>query len=141
MELIQKQVQAWKWLKEQVGHIQDPTLRNAIMAEYRKRAMRDWGYCPETAPVPKNPVIDLEDWEKDFVADIEKTIEYELDISADKRQEAKKEALVRMKDFINKGGSWHDLPADLRNEHTAKLYNSAFFEIIDEAMQNIENIS
>lgn len=138
MELIQQQVQAWKWLSTQVKRIQDPTLRNAIMAEFRKRAMREWGYCPETATVPKNPAVELEDWEKEFVSDIEKTIEFELDVSAGKRQEAKKEALARMKDFINKGGSWFDFPADLRNEHTAKLYNSAFFEIIGEALHDLE---
>ena len=138
MELIQQQVQAWKWLTAQVKGVQDPTLRNAFMAEFRKRAMREWGYCPETATVPKNPVVELEDWEKEFVSDIENTIEFELDVGAEKRKEAQKEAMARMKDFINRGGSWYDLPNDLKNTHTAKLYNSAFFAIIDEALQDLE---
>ena len=41
--MIQNYAQAWKFLKEQTARVRDPILRNVMIAEFRKRALNEWG--------------------------------------------------------------------------------------------------
>ena len=50
----QEKAQAWKNLKQMVSKVVDPTLRTMMMAEFRQRAIADWGFDPETS-APTNP--------------------------------------------------------------------------------------
>lgn len=127
-----KQVIAWKFLKEQLKHIIDPVLRNSMLAEFRNRAFTEWGYNPDNAKINQKQELNLDDWEKEFVEDIEKTNMYELDVRQEKRKTTEKEACIRMADFIEKGGKFTDLPEDLQNGHIAKLYMDVMFEKIKE---------
>lgn len=136
---INNSVIKWKWLKSQISLIRDNTLRKVIFAELRKRAFKDWGFDPETTKINQKQEVKLDNWEKEFVEDIEKTIAYEIDIRKDKRKATEKEAHIRMADFIEKGGKFTDLPEDLQNKHTAKLYMDVMFEKIKNCEDFLQN--
>lgn len=134
--VVQQQVMAWKWLKDQMKHIQDPTLKNAMWAEFKKRAFEEWGYNPDSGFVKlkKGTVEDeLTDWEKELVEDINDSIKYGFDTFAEKREKTSQEAKARMNYFIEKGGSLSDLP--FRNKTIDKLYFDCIFAEIDRLME------
>ena len=133
---LQNQVQSWKALKALVAKVPDATLRNAMMANYRKRAMAEWGYCPDTGTVAKKaqPVV-LDDWEQEFVDDIRKAELFEIDTRVDKRKATAKEAHARMMDFVSKGGSLSDIPADVRSSTIDRLYFDCVFEQMDQLVE------
>lgn len=121
--------QSWKFLKDCVSKIQDPTLRNVMMAEFRKRAKQDWGFNPDSKyGIAKNESVELDDWEKEFVADIEKAIKYEIDTREEKRKKTAKEAHARMMQFIETGGTLADIPDDVRSDTVDKLYHDCLME-------------
>jgi hypothetical protein len=125
----QQQASAWKWLKEQTQKIPDPILRNTIMAEFRKRAQRDWGYCPDNwRGVAKTESVELDDWEKQFVDDIKKSQLFDLDVREEKRNKEINEAKARMRDFIERGGELTDIPEDIRTPFITKLYYESLIQ-------------
>lgn len=124
--------QSWKFLKDCVAKVQDPTLRNVMMAEFRKRAVRDWGFNPDSQyGVAKNESVELDDWEKEFVADIEKTRKYEIDVRAEKRKKTMRETKARMMQFIETGGTLADIPDYIRSDTVDKLYHDSLIEYGD----------
>lgn len=128
--MIQEQVQAWKQLKEQTSKIPDGTLRNAMMAEFRKRALSDWGYCPDDRyGIVKKETIELTDWEKELLQDIEKAKMFDLDVREKKREQEIKEAKARMCDFIEHGGALEDIPEDIRTPFITNLYYESLFQV------------
>ena len=138
MELNER-VKAWKWLKSQLELIRDKDLKNAMLAEFRKRAERDWHYNPDTGFIKKQTnEIQLDDWEKEFVEDIRKSLVYEIDTRVEKRRKTQKEAKARMKDFILKGGNLCEIPEDIRTETVKKLYYDCLFEYGDEIMESAD---
>lgn len=125
-----QQASSWKWLKEQVEKIPDPTLRNTIMAEFRKRALREWGYCPDDRRgVAKNESVELDEWEQQFVDDIKKSIMFDLDVREQKREKEIKEAKARMCDFIEHGGMLEDIPEDIRTPFITNLYYESLSQV------------
>lgn len=132
--MIQEQVRAWKWLKSQVEKVQDPVLRNAMMAEFRSRALRDWGYDPETGRPPKENELLLTDWERDLLDDIKKAQAFGLDINyvrKDKRAAEEKELQKNMYFFIRDGGSLADIPEEIRTNTVVDAYLGALKKIYD----------
>lgn len=124
--------QSWKFLKDCVSKIQDPTLRNVIMAEFRKRAKQDWGFNPDSKyGVAKNEPVKLDDWEKEFVVDIEKAIKYEIDTREEKRKKTAKEVHARMMQFIETGGTLADIPEDIYTDTIIRLYHDCMQEYGD----------
>lgn len=128
MELTQQRVAAWKYLESQLRLVQDPVLRNSMMAEFKKRALEDWGFFPKTGQVAKKTPVVLDDWEKELVADIEKHLQYEVDTRKDKREKEARLAKANMRIFIEKGGSFSILPKELQTEHIHKLYIETLLE-------------
>lgn len=123
--MIQEQVRAWRQLKEWVSKVQDPLLRNAMMAEFRSRALRDWGYDPETGRPPKEDELLLTDWERDLLDDIKKAQAFGLDINyirKDKRAAEEKELEKNMYFFIKDGGSLADIPPEIRTDTVVDAY-------------------
>lgn len=133
------QTVAWKWLKEQIKNIKDDVLRNSIMAEFRKRAMEEWGYNPDTGRLPKEQKIIFDEWEQELVKDIEKAEQYMLDTRKEKRQQTTIEFKNRMRDFITKGGKFSDLPKELQNEHILKGYLDVIYSEIDDCEKILFN--
>lgn len=133
--------QIWKFLKDCVSKIQDPTLRNVMMAEFRKRAKQDWGFNPDSKyGVAKNESVELDDWEKEFVSDIEKAIKYEIDTREEKRKKTAKEAKARMMQFIESGGTLADIPDDVRSDTVDKLYHDCLMEYGDNLLAEANRI-
>lgn len=123
--MIQEQVRAWKQLKEMVAKVEDPTLRNAMMAEFRNRAINEWGYDPETGRLPKEDELLLTDWERDLLDDIKKAQAFGLDINyvrKDKLEAERKELEKNMYFFIKDGGSLTDIPPEVRTDTMVDAY-------------------
>ena len=131
-------VKAWKDLENAVNKIQDKVLLNTMMAELKQKALKEWGFFPKTGQLAKKEEIKLDKWEKEFVEDIKKTEDFEIDVRKEKRKETEKEAHIRMADFIEKGGKFSDLPEDLQNKYIAKLYIDVFFEKMDNCIKNLD---
>lgn len=128
-------VKAWKFIKESVKQVKDPVLKNVMMAEFRKRAVRDWGFDPETSRLGDEVVLD--DWEKELVEDINDFRSFGVDTRVEKREKERQETKARMKDFILKGGCLKDIPEDIRSGGIEKLYYECLFEYGDEIMAEI----
>lgn len=129
---IQQQTKAWKFLKDCVSKIQDPTLRNVMMAEFRKRAVRDWGFNPDSKyAVAKNESVQLDDWEQELVADIKDMITFKIDTREEKRKKIAKEAHARMMQFIETGGTLADIPEDICTDTIIRLYHDCMQEYGD----------
>lgn len=133
----QEYVQRWKWLKAQVNLVQDRTLRNAMMAEFRKRALRDWGFDPENGQTKTESVV-LNDWEKDFLQDIQDSRVFGFNVRQEKQKKEAKEAKARMLDFISKGGCLKDIPEDVRTDTIVKLYYDCLNEYGDQLMEEAD---
>lgn len=136
---IQEQTKAWKFLKDCVSKIQDPTLRNVMMAEFRKRAKQEWGFNPDSKyGVAKNESVELDDWEKEFVADINDMITFKIDTREEKRKKTMKEAKARMMQLIITGGTLSDIPDNIRSNTIDKLYYQCLMEYGDQIMQEAD---
>ena len=118
----QNYAQAWKFLKEQTSKVQDPILRNTMMAEFKKRALREWGFNPEDGALYQGDESDLDPWEKEFVNDINDTVTYGIDTREDKRKETEKQARASMRQMIRNGETIADIPEDIRTPHIEKLF-------------------
>lgn len=120
--MIQEQVRAWKQLKEMVAKVEDPTLRNAMMAEFRNRAINEWGYCPDDRNATKKDIPALDSWERDLLDDIKKTQTFGVDTRAQKREAEQKELEKNMYFFIKDGGSLADIPPEIRTDTVVDAY-------------------
>lgn len=118
----QNYAQAWKFLKEQTSKVQDPILRNAMMAEFKKRALKEWGFNPDDASIYQGDESDLDSWEKEFVNDINDSITYGIDTREDKRKTTEKETRARIRLMIRNGESIADVPDEIRTPHIEKLF-------------------
>ena len=139
--MIQEQVQAWKWLKQQVAKVPDPTLRNAMMVEFRQRALRDWGYCPEDGSIAKKDDIVLNDWERGFLADIKAVVEFGVDPRKEKREKERREARGAMKLFIENGGTLADIPDDICTPEIRELFYETLFAYGDELIEAYDDVA
>lgn len=124
--MVNNKVSAWKWLKSELTKIQDKDLYLGMIAGFRKRAINDWGYDPETGTPMESNQIELDDWEKEFVEDIQKSQEYEIDTREEKRKQTVKEAHARMMAFIKRGGQLSDIPEDICTDTIKRLYHDCF---------------
>lgn len=133
--------QNWKFLKDCISKVVDPTLRNVMMAEFRKRAKQDWGFNPDSKyGVAKNESVELDDWEKEFVEDIQKSQEYEIDTREEKRKQTAKEAHARMMAFIKRGGQLSDIPEDICTDTIKRLYHDCLLEYGDNLLAEADRV-
>lgn len=120
--MIQEQVRAWKQLKEMVAKVEDPTLRNAMMAEFRSRAINEWGYCPDDRNATRKDIPALDSWERDLLDDIKKSQTFGVDTRAQKREAERKELEKNMYFFVKDGGSLTDIPPEIRTDSVVDAY-------------------
>ena len=122
MDITQQKSAGWKWLKAQVDRVQDPVLKTAMMAEFRKRAINEWGYDPETGRMPDPKAVILDDWEKELIEDIRTSEMFEIDVRLKKREYERKELEREMYFFIRNGGRIMDIPDDIRTTFIVQTY-------------------
>lgn len=141
MGLTQEYAQKWKWLKSQVNLVQDKTLRIAMMAEFRKRALRDWSFDPEDGRITaKNESVELDSWEEEFVNDIKKANMFEINTRANKQKQTAKEAHARMMMFIEQGGRLEDIPDDIRSNTIDNLYHECLIEYGNQMIEQADSL-
>lgn len=127
--------QAWKFLKEQTAKIQDPLLRNSMIAEFKKRALAEWGFDPETGNLPTLNDIDKDPWEEDFAQDMQIAQKFNMDVREEKRKKTLDETVASMRHFVSLGGKLSDIPDDIRTPYIEKLYIDALLRECEEWCQ------
>lgn len=133
--MVQGHVQAWKFLQSQLARVKDPVLRNAMLAEFRKRALNEWGFDPDSGRLATKDDVVLDAWEQEMADDISEYALYGVDTRVEKRKATAKEAHARMMDFVSKGGSLSDIPADIRCKSIDHLYFDCVFEQMDQLVE------
>ena len=136
--MVTEKARAWKELKQMLARIQDPDLRSAILGELTKRAIAEWGYNPENGFVDDNAPVELTDWEKVFVADIRKTVLYDLDVRAEKRKKGDREFMASMMAYVRDGGKLEDIPAHIRCESVDRAYRECRDRLHAEMMEEAD---
>lgn len=135
-----EQAKAWKFLKDCVAKIPDKTLQNVFLAEFRKRAVRDWGYNPDSKYGIAKETVELDDWEQELVNDINDFNQYQVNTRGEKSKATAKEAEARMLDFICRGGCWADIPEDMRTESITKLYTDCLIKHGDYLIEETDRL-
>lgn len=141
MGLTQQHAQAWKFIKSQVSKVKDLDLKMATMAEFRKRALNEWGFNPDDGKLATDDDVILNDWERDFVADIHKSNQFDLDVRPDKREAEIHEARSRMRHFVEHGGCLMDIPEHLRTPFIEQLFYEALDWYGDQLMEACDAVS
>ena len=108
----------WKKIQEFTSRIIDPVLKESILAEYQQRAIEEWGFCPDTKKY-KRKKQELEPWQEAFLKKIKSAVEYGVFVVD---EQVEKEARARMKQFIEQGNKFSDLPPDLQTTSMCQLY-------------------
>lgn len=138
--MTQNYAQAWKFLKEQTARVRDPILRNVMIAEFRKRALNEWGFDPETTNISTDSDVSLTDWEQDFVQDIQDTISYGFDTREEKRKKILDETCACMQQFVNDGHTLSDIPEELRTPFITDLYLKCLYRQGDVLLQAADDL-
>ena len=138
--MTQNYAQAWKFLKEQTAKVRDPILRNVMIAEFRKRALNEWGFDPETTNISSGSDVSLTDWEQDFVQDIQDTISYGFDTREENRQKTLDETCAYMRQFVNDGHTLSDIPEELRTPFITDLYLKCLHKQGDVLLQAADDL-
>lgn len=141
MGLTEQRASAWKFLKSQVATVQDPDLRMVMMAEFRKQALNEWGFNPDNGKLATTENVILSDWEREFVADIQKTIQFELDVRKEKRESERHEMIADMRKFVQDGGQLMDIPDDIRTPDITAMYFDAVRWYGDQLMEAYDAVS
>lgn len=139
-----QQVKAWNWLMEQVSKMPDHNLRLAATQEFRERAMREWGWCPGNDGVQETPtkLEDFDGWEREFFEELNALINYDIDVSKDKRKANLVEARQHMLQFIKEGDTLLDIPDDIRTDTIVELFyeiKNALDSDLDAQIENVKN--
>lgn len=138
--MTQNYAQAWKFLKEQTAKVRDPILRNVMIAEFRKRALTEWGFDPETTNISTDSDVSLTDWEQNFVQDIQDTISYGIDTREEKREKTLDETRAYMRQFVNDGHTLSDIPEELRTPFITDLYLKCLHKQGDVLLQAADDL-
>lgn len=128
----------WKWLKEQISKIKDPILHNAIMAEFNKRAIHEWGFCPDNTVYKSSEQIPvLDNYEQNLLERIKAGKEYGF---FQKDESIPKEAHARMMQFIETGGILADIPEDICTDTIIRLYHDCMQEYGDNLLAEADRL-
>ena len=126
MELVKR----WKYIEAFLEKVTDPILKNVLRYEFQERAIRDWGFCPAEIILPKKETEtepELMPFEQPVYDRIRAYLTYGVDIRTDEeKHKLENETLNSMIDFINRGGTYWDIPENIRCPSLKKIYDNAF---------------
>lgn len=131
--------QAWKFLKQQLARVIDPILRNTMLAEFRQRALSEWGFDPDNGELAQDDDLVLQDWEQDLLQDIERFQTYGIK-NKTKMKAVEAEAIENMRQFIRNGGTLADIPADIRSPYIDELYYECLVHMGKDTMAQADNV-
>lgn len=135
-----QQVRAWKELMKMVANIQDPLLKRGMIAEFRTKALRDWGWDPTTGNLATQEAIELDEWEKQFHQDIQDSKTFGFNVREDKQTEEYHKAKVNMMAYVRDGGTLGGIPDNIRTPDIEKLYWECREAEHQEMMAQCDNI-
>lgn len=134
MENIRGYVRGWKFLEAMLAKVTDPILRNAMRYEFEKRAKTEWGFCPAETQTYKddNSVPLLEPWGQEILDRINAYLEYGVDVRTDEeKQRLEARTLNNMIDFVDKGGTYWEIPEDIQCNSLKAVYDKAVDIVFD----------
>lgn len=135
-----EKIKIWEELKAQTNKIQDQKTRNLYYRAFLSRCIDEWGFNPENpASGQKNTAI-VDDWEKEFVNDINDALTYGIDTREDKRKETEKQARASMRQMIRNGETLDDIPEDIRTPHIEKLFLGEMINYADELIKCADDL-
>ena len=126
-----EKIKTWEYLKTEVSKIYDPKTRSLYYRAFLSRCIDKWGFNPENPASGQKNTVSVDDWEKDFVQDIQDTISYGFDVREEKRKKTLDETRACMQHFISHGGRLSDIPADILTPDIRDLYYRELFRIGD----------
>lgn len=130
-----EKIRAWNTLKTHLGSIYDYQTKSVYYKALLARACAEWGFNPDKPGQQlATESVELNDWEKEFVEDINDTVVFGIDVRKEKREQTVKEAYNRMLQFIEQGGKISDIPEDIRTDTIKKLYYDCLFKHGDNIM-------
>lgn len=137
-----EKIRAWNALKNELSKIHDYKTRVVYYKALLARACAKWGFNPEKPGQPiQNESAELDDWEKEFVEDINDTIVFGIDVRKEKRQQTYQETKARMLQFIERGGCLLDIPDNIRKDTIEKLYYDCLLEYGDKLLEQVDLIT
>lgn len=135
-----KEVRAWKELIKMVASVQDPMLRRGMIAEFREKALRDWGWDPSTGNLASVDNTQLNDWEKQLIEDAGISANYGVNVRAEKQYIETKEARANMQAYVRDGGTLDGIPENIRTPDIERLYWECKDYQHEEMMAQCDNI-
>lgn len=118
-----QQVKGWNFLQECLSTIQDQNLRIAMAEEFRRRALKLWGWVPGEKHSESKP--DLNEEQQQFMNDIHDSIEFGIDVREPLRKKIMEELEHDMWDFVREGNTLMDIPPELRTPVIVAAYMAA----------------
>lgn len=135
-----QQVRAWKELMKMVANVQDPLLKRGMIAEFREKALRDWGWDPITGNLAAAESAELTDWEKQCVEDVRLSADYGINVRVEKQAEEHAQARLNMAAYVRNGGTLDGIPENIRTPDIKKLYWECLDAGHNEMMAQVDNI-
>ena len=119
-----EKLKIWKQLKDMVAKICDPDTRRMYYRALLARATNEFGFNPEKPgeTKPNFEYVELDDWEKEFVEDINDSITFGFNVRKQKQEREFLEMRKNMRNFIEKGGSLADIPDELKTPFLVEIY-------------------
>lgn len=137
---VQQRVQAWKFLVTNIAKISDPILRNAVLADYKRRALDTWGYCPGDGTVAEPIAPQLTDDEQELLHDVQMVAMFNADVCADKREQIERETVARMRMFVADGGDINQIPDEVRSAEIDALYWRCLHEYGEDLCDRLDEL-
>lgn len=125
-----EKLRAWECLKNTIAKIYDPKTRQMYYRALLARSTSEWGFNPEKPSDTHVDMdfLDLEDWQKDFIRDVNDSITFGFNVRKQKQTETLVETRRNMRYFIEHGGQLKDIPEDIRTPDIVDIYlNELFF--------------
>ena len=122
-------VRAWRQIEGYLSLISDPFLAAALRHEFAIRAKNEWGYCPGETQTHKddNDIPDLTEEEQRLVDIINANIDFSVDVRTDEeKHKLYVTTLNNMIDFVNRGGTYWEIPETIRCDSLKAIYDKAF---------------
>lgn len=136
-----EKIRAWSTLKQELSKIYDYNTRVVYYKAFLARACNEWGFNPDKpGQQPTIESVELDDWEKEFVEDINDTIVFGIDVRKEKRQKELDLCHKNMRKFIRKGNTIKNIPNNLLSPDIVKIYVEELLHEGDELLELADSV-
>ena len=139
MNEIEK-IKIWENIKTEIAKIHDQKTRSIYYRGLLARAMNTWGFNPEKPTHGQKNSVIVDDWEKEYLEDLQESISYGLDTREEKRKKTLDETRKNMRNFVRAGNKLEDIPKEIRTKHICNLYFEELFKIGSDLAQCVDDL-